>query len=452
VIGRRTFTAGIVSAAAAPVLGCDANTPRVVSPSVAATAAVGEPAKDTERDEAGHDAYLELRGFCDGVAAVDAVELGERRALVATALSAARADALVVEAGTNLEYLTGLRWRPSERPVLGILAADGTMRYVAPAFEHHTLMERLPPDAEVIDWAEHTGAYADAGTALRRATGEKRPRVLLDPDMRAFVSAGLNHAVPRSSIDIAFFTALRAVKTPQELARMRRANEATKASLALVAPRVNPGMRESEVATMVREAQLAAGLQGIWVLSLAGPNAAFPHGTRHERVIEEGDLILVDTGGSLHGYQSDITRTWAVGKPSEAARRAYDAVHSAQARAFEIIHAGVAAGDVDAAARAVISEAGFGAGYSAFTHRLGHGIGMRGHEDPYLVKDSPTLLRPGMTFSNEPGVYLPGELGVRIEDIFAVTEGGADVFGPLAGPLDDPFRLARSVVGPSSGP
>lgn len=229
-------------------------------------------------------------------------------------------------------------------------------------------------------------------------------------------------------------------KDDAELARLRRANEATKAALQLVARvGVHEGLRQSELALRVRQAQQRAGLDDVWVLALFGPSAAFPHGTAEDRALAPGELILVDTGGSLHGYRSDITRTWALGTPELEARRAWSVVAAAQRAALALIRPGVRCGDVDAAARAVIEREGFGAGYERFTHRLGHGIGVQVHEHPYLVKDSLRVLEPGMTMSNEPGLYVPGAFGVRIEDIVAVTEDGHEVFGPMVESLDAPF-------------
>lgn len=228
------------------------------------------------------------------------------------------------------------------------------------------------------------------------------------------------------------------IKSAAELACLRRANQATKAALAAVAAHVRAGMRQSDVAALVREAQGAAGLGSIWALVLFGPDAAYPHGTESDRVLVEGDLILVDTGGALHGYCSDITRTWAFGAPDDQQRRIWDIVSEAQRAAMARIRPGVRCSEVAAAARAVVAAAGHGDGYQRFTHRLGHGIGLNVHEHPYLVRGNDLVLAPGMTMSNEPGLYLPGRLGVRIEDIVAVTEDGAEVFGPMAASIDAP--------------
>jgi Xaa-Pro dipeptidase len=181
---------------------------------------------------------------------------------------------------------------------------------------------------------------------------------------------------------------------------------------------------------MMRRAQERLGLSGVWVLPLIGPDAALPHGGPTGRSITKGDLILVDTGGSFQGYQSDNTRTWSFdGPPTADALRGWNTVRDAQKRAYEAMRPGVACGDIDRAARAVIEGAGYGQGYAAFSHRLGHGIGLEGHEEPYLDGGNKLLLAAGMTFSDEPGIYLPGRFGIRLEDIVVVTEDGADHFG-----------------------
>jgi Xaa-Pro dipeptidase len=224
--------------------------------------------------------------------------------------------------------------------------------------------------------------------------------------------------------------ALRGRKDAHELALLRRASELTQLAIAAVARTLRRGDSAAEVARRMHRAQARLGLEGTWVLALVGPSAAFPHGGDQERSIGRGELLLVDTGGSLHGYQSDVTRTWAVEGPVGAEEeRAWNAVRDAQRRAFEAIRPGVPCREIDRVARSTIEAAGFGSGYEALTHRLGHGIGLEGHEDPYFDGGSEVLLEPGMTLSDEPGIYLYGSFGVRLEDIVAVTEAGADHFG-----------------------
>jgi Xaa-Pro dipeptidase len=191
------------------------------------------------------------------------------------------------------------------------------------------------------------------------------------------------------------------------------------------------------VFTALGFALVAAGMVEPWALALVGASASLPHGSRQDRAVAPGDVVLVDTGASLHGYRSDITRTWVVGEPDAAVRRAWQTVAAAQQAAFAASRPGVRTGAVDAAARAVMAEAGYGADDRYFTHRLGHGIGLEVHEPPYLVGGGTTELVPGMTMSNEPGIYVPGSFGVRLEDIVLVTRDGVDVFGPPVGPALD---------------
>jgi Xaa-Pro dipeptidase len=389
---------------------------------------------------AGEDPYAALRGFCDGISPADQAELFERRERLAEAMRRLGLDVLIFEAGLNMRHFSGVRWGRSERPVLYALFADGDQAWTGPAFEEGRLREGIGSDVELAIWQEQVNPY-EACFEMLTKTGKKTRRVGLDPDMRLFVADGVRRAFRGAEFQpgAPAVSAVRMVKTAAELARLRRANEATKAALAHASGLITLGMPESAAKVIIREAQEAAGLRNIWVLALFGPNAAFPHGTSEERSLREGDMVLVDTGGDLHGYQSDITRTWAPAGASDDARRAWDTVLAAQSAALEEIRPGRSCALADAAARGVIAKAGFGAGYEQFTHRLGHGIGIQGHEEPYLRMNNAQLLEAGMTMSNEPGIYRPGAFGVRIEDIVAVTAQGAEVFGPRPHSLERPF-------------
>lgn len=389
----------------------------------------GEPEPSVSAEP--RERWAELAGFCDGVVAPDDAERQGHCERMRAALHDAGLDALVAEAGPTMQHLTGVRWGRSERPFLLVLPRTGPITWLVPAFEQRTAAVQLGDEAVVVAWQEHQSPYTTLADALRSAG--LRGRIAVEPALRSFIVEGLRGAVGSRKVvsGAAVVDAVRMRKQPAELARLRRANEATKAALRLVSERsIEPGMRQSELAAIVREAQRAAGLRDVWVLALFGPNASFPHGTPEDRALAPGDAVLVDTGGSLHGYQSDITRTWVLGEPGTALQKAWDTVARAQRAALATIRPGVRCGDVDAAARAVIDEAGFGPDYRHFTHRLGHGIGRQVHEAPYLVRDSQRVLEPGMTMSNEPGIYIPEGFGVRIEDIVAVTDDGAEVFGP----------------------
>lgn len=383
--------------------------------------------------------FADLAGFCDGVPPIGADERLRRRERAQALLQEHGLSAMLLEAGDSLLYFTGVRWGRSERPLLYLLPARGAPVLVAPAFEDNTLRERAGDALPRLLWHEHESPYPRLAEALRAADSAPGP-IGVDPWTRQFIVDGARAAcgaelVPATPV----LRGCRALKSPAELALLRRASEATKAALKAVAAHVAGGMSEGELAALVHEAQRAAGLSDTWALVLFGANAAFPHGTRGEKRLAPGELVLVDAGGALHDYQSDVTRTWPFGPVSSAQARAWDAVHRAQTAALAEIRPGRPCAAADAAARAVIAAAGYGPDYARFTHRLGHGIGLMTHEDPYLVRDSGEILRATMTMSDEPGIYLPGELGVRLEDIVAVTDGDPEIFGPRAGSIDAPF-------------
>jgi Xaa-Pro dipeptidase len=408
----------------------------------AGCAAPRAPVRTPEGEAGGEgDMFVSLEGLLDDVAGPDAAEHRMHLVRVQEHMREQEVGALVVEAGATMQYLSGVRWGRSERPLLLVVPAEGAPAWVCPAFELRRAREQIGADSEVVTWDEHRSPYARVSQILieRELAGEP---VAVDPDARTFVTMGMADVLGVELLEVTtpVVSACRMVKTPLELQRLRRANEATKIALAAAATHLRPGMRQSELAALVRSAQEAAGLTQVWVLALFGPAAAFPHGTAEDRALEPGELVLVDTGGSLHGYRSDITRTWLpFGSARDEMRRAWETVRRAQLQAMQQIRPGTPCGAVDVAARAVMAEAGYGDGYELFTHRLGHGIGLEVHEPPYLVRDNPLLLQSGMTMSNEPGIYVPGDFGIRIEDIVAVTSDGVEIFGPPIGPFEDPF-------------
>jgi Xaa-Pro dipeptidase len=382
--------------------------------------------------------FPELRGLCDGILAPDLAEWKEHRARVQAAMRSAKIDALVVEPGAGLSYLSGIGWGRSERPFVLVLPALGEPAIVCPAFEERTAIERAS-GLELVLWREHEDPFAELATLVRERAGA-RPRIAIEPSTRRFLASGVARALAGAIVvDDDVLGAARIHKTQAELARLRRANEATKRALASVAERIRIGTPQETIGVWIEQALLATGMVDPWALALVGPNASFPHGTANARDVEDGDVVLIDTGASLHGYRSDITRTFVVGSVDDKVARAWSTVARAQQVAFAKIRPGTRCGDVDAAARAVMAEAGFGGGDKLFTHRLGHGIGLEVHEPPYLVGESDVVLAAGMTMSNEPGLYVPGAFGIRLEDIVVVTETGADVFGPWSGELQ-PLR------------
>jgi Xaa-Pro dipeptidase len=378
--------------------------------------------------------FAELAGSCDGITAPDAAEHEAHRDAVRARMRADDIAAVVLEPCASMAYVGGPPWHRSERPLLLVLPREGPPVILCPAFEQRTVRERVG-DHEIAVWREHEDPFARLGDAF---AGLRSARIAVEPTMRRFVARGLERAWPQATLVADDPIGLcRLHKTPAEIARLRRANEATQKAIAAVQRRVVVGTPQAQVGAWIEQALVAAGLADPWVLALVGPNASFPHGTAEQRDVQPGDAVLVDTGASLFGYRSDITRTFVVGEPSAALRRAWDVVALAQRAALAAIRPGVTTGSVDAAARAVMAEAGFGGDDRYFTHRLGHGIGLEVHEPPYLVGQGTLVLAPGMTMSDEPGIYVPGDFGVRHEDIVLVTESGAEVFGELG-----PARLA----------
>jgi Xaa-Pro dipeptidase len=370
------------------------------------------------------------RGDCQPISAA---ERAARRTRLGSLLAKAGLDAYFCEGGATMTYLAGTSWGRSERAFALAVLADGSHFWICPAFEAEKarLAIEAPdgPGGAIVTWDEHEYAWKPFAAALKSRRAE---RVAVDPGTRCFLAERLRRELGSERVVLGdeVVVGLRGVKDAHELELLRKSNELTQLAIAAVARTVEPGMTGSDVSARMAAAHRKLGMSGPWCLALVGPAAAYPHGENHAVRIGRGDFLLVDTGASYHGYQSDNTRTWTVaGEPGEKQVRAWNAVRDAQRRAFDAIRPGVACREIDRIARDAIAAAGFGSGYQALTHRLGHGIGLEGHEDPYFDGGSEVRLEPGMTLSNEPGVYLYGELGVRLEDIVVVTASGADHFG-----------------------
>lgn len=405
-----------------------------LSAAAAAGTALSAPARAA--DEATPAPIAALQADNDHV---QPITLDERRQRIARAQQLMRQhdlDAVVLSGGSGLLYFTGARWWNSERFFGAVVTRDGEPAWVTPAFEEGRAREKIEVGDDIRAWEEHESPYDLVAGILRdrRATD----RVGIEETVKFVFSDGIARALPAAKIVSAtpVTAGCRAVKDQHELAIMRQANRNTVRAHRAVFQSLETGMTQGQVSALSREAHRRLGMSG-GALVLFGPDAAFPHGTQHPRPLQEGDFVLIDGGGKLHDYSSDITRTQIFGEPSERQRLIWDVVRQAQKAAFETLRPGVEAQAVDAAARKVLDDAGFGPGYSHLTHRLGHGIGLDGHEWTYLVKGNTTRLEPGMTFSNEPGIYIPGEIGVRHEDIVYVTEDGGANFTEWSGSPED---------------
>lgn len=356
--------------------------------------------------------------------------LQKRQAELRAAMEASQIAAVFLGPTLNLTYFTGARWSASERLFGCILFSMGEPAWIAPKFEDLRAGETMT-GGELYTWEEWEDPHVLVAGIFKKRVAEGV--IALDSHLRATHAIRLAQRLGAARVQdaLAVIGNVRAVKSPAERARIGRANELTKTALQQFRSEIlKPGISEPEAAGWLQARQQQLGLKNAWCLALFGPNAAFPHGTRERRTLREGEFALFDTGGELDGYQSDITRTYFAGsRPTERQRKIYQLVRGAQRAALAAARPGIHCGDVDAAARKIITDGGFGPGSKYFTHRLGHGIGLEGHEEPYFFPGNPLILKPGMTLSNEPGIYIPGELGVRIEDIIEITETGAAVLG-----------------------
>src|SRR5262249_45327286 len=338
--------------------------------------------------------------------------------------SSPKFDAVFVAPGTSLYYFTGIRWWPSERLLALLLPRTGDPVFVCPAFEEGRLREQLRFPADVRLWQEDENPTKLAAQALADR-GIRTGRIGIDEttyytffDHFRVAAAGIE-CVSADPVTIG----CRGVKAQHELELMRLACEATCDVFHAVFASLRAGLTQSEVGGLVEAGFSKMNLRGD-ALVLFVPSAALPHGTIKPQSLKEGDVVLIDGGCKLEGYSSDITRTGIFGKPTDKTLRAYELVRGAQNAALDAARAGKLSGSVDDAGGAAITNGNYGPDYRFFTHRLGHGIGLDGHEHPYLVRGSKTVLAPGMTFSNEPGIYIPGEFGIRCEDDMVITADG----------------------------
>ncbi|HYL68794.1 MAG TPA: Xaa-Pro peptidase family protein [Candidatus Limnocylindria bacterium] len=372
-------------------------------------------------------AFEKLQPLGDRVKPIRAEEFQARVARAQQLMSEAkpRFDALYVTPGTSLEYFTGIRWWPSERHLAFILPRQGNPILIGPGFEEGRLHEQLRWPIAVRVWQEDEDPYAltakwlsERGMATGRIGVEETTRyAFLDGLRGAARSAEFVSADPVT-------VGCRAQKSEHELELMRLACSATFDVYRATFASIREGITQREVGDLVTRGYEKMGLSG-YAIVLFGPAAALPHGTREDQFLRDGVGVLIDGGTSVEGYQSDITRTGVFGKPTAKLASAFEIVRKAQAAALGAAAAGKECGSVDDAARRVITDAGFGPGYKYFTHRVGHGIGMDGHEWPYLVRGNRTILKAGMTFSDEPGIYVPGDYGLRCEDLMVITDSGA---------------------------
>ena len=353
-------------------------------------------------------------------------------------------DAVLMLGGTSLVYFTNVRWWNSERLFAAVLPAKGEAFYVCPGFEEDRAREQIANgpggnNADVRTWQEDEDPYRLVAAGLKDR-GISSGRIGIEERTTFVFSDGVAKAAPQVSIASAIpvTAGCRMIKTSHELDLMRLANQVTLQAYQAVYKSLQPGMSQYDFANLIEAAYSKLGFRGEASVNV-GEASALPHGSAKPQIIREGTIVLIDDGCSVEGYQSDISRTFVLGKPADKMRKVFDIVHRAQSAALKQARPEVEAQSVDAAARQLIADAGYGPDYKYFTHRVGHGIGMDGHEWPYLVRGNTIKLRPGMAFSDEPGIYIRGEFGVRLEDDMYITENGAELFTPQSPSLEDPF-------------
>lgn len=427
---RRTFLASATTLGAGLAVG-------VREVGAAAIEAPTQPSSDLP------PAIRALRPMRDGVVPIS---VGERQGRIerATRLMRDRGiDALMLTGGTSMVYFTGIEWGISERLLAAFLPVRGRPFLITPKFEEERAMEQvaLGPmrgGADIYAWEEHEDPYALVARALRDR-GLTTATIACEETVRFQFSHGIARLAAVTVVDGTPITAgCRMIKDAHEIALMRHASAVTLVAYEAAWKSLREGMTQDEFARLVGQAHQRLGYVGGAGVQV-GPYSALPHGSATPQVIREGSILLIDGGCKVEGYSSDISRTFVLGRPTQKMKDLFELERRAQTAALQAARPGVPCEAVDAAARKVIVDAGYGPDYRFFSHRVGHGMGMDGHEWPYLVRGNTLPLAPGMVFSDEPGIYLPGEFGIRLEDDMVITESGAELFTPQSESLERPF-------------
>ena len=384
------------------------------------------------------------------------ITLEERQARVDKAqrlMTDNKLDALVMIGGSSLQYFSNINWWNSERLFVMVLPAKGEPFFVSPAFEKDRALEQIArgpagKSPHLFTWQEDESPYETVAFGMKER-GVATGHLGLEEQVKFVFADGLGQALPGAKIGsaTAVTDGCRMIKSPAELALMQLANDVTLQAYEAAWKMLREGMTQNDFAGLVSAAHAKLGFTGGAGVQV-GEYSALPHGSIQPQTVREGTILLIDGGCTVEGYNSDISRTFVLGKPTEKMKQVFDIVHRAQAAALAAARPSVPCDAVDAAARKVIVDAGYGPGFKYFTHRLGHGIGLDGHEWPYLIKQNTLVqdgnsiaLLPKMTFSDEPGIYIPGEFGVRLEDDMHITESGAQLFTPQSFSLEEPFRV-----------
>ncbi|MFC3580672.1 M24 family metallopeptidase [Sphingomonas hylomeconis] len=383
-----------------------------------------------------------LRDITGGTRPIGTAERTARLARAQALMRANGIGAVLIEPGSSLIYSTGVRWSRSERLTCAILPVEGEPCIVTPFFEEPSVRESLGINAEVRVWQEDQNPLAVVAGFLRDRKLAARP-IGIEETMRFFAVDALQHVLPDARIVTAnpVVRGCRMIKTAAEIALMQAATEVTIAAYRWTYPRIEKRMTNRDIAALMNAATRKLGADPEFELVLVGEAAAYPHGSRQPQIVTDGGIVLMDCGCTVQGYQSDVSRTFVHGRPSKAQRKVWGEVAQGQQVAFAAARIGTAAGQVDDAVRHYYTGLGYGPDYTlpGLSHRTGHGIGMDGHEPVNLVRGEATKLAAGMCFSNEPGLYLPGKFGVRLEDCFHMTAAGPQWFSTPPASIDAPL-------------
>jgi len=387
----------------------------------------------------------DLSGLSDLTGGAVPIQPAERAARLARAQGLMKANgigAVLIEPGSSMVYFTGVEWWRSERLTAAILPVEGEPCIVTPFFEEPSVRQTLAVPAEVRVWQEDQNPLGVVAGFLRDRKLAGRP-VGIEETARFFAFDGLAHVLPGAKLVSAnpVVRGCRMRKSAAEIALMQLATQVTLAAYRWTYDRVERGMTGAEIGALMNAATRKLGGAPEFALALIGPAAALPHGSREVVRVADGQVVLMDCGCAVQGYQSDVSRTWVHGTASTAQRTVWDQVARGQQVAFAAARIGAAAGSVDDAVRRYYESQGYGPGYRlpGLSHRTGHGIGLDGHEPVNLVHGETTRLAAGMCFSDEPGLYLPGKFGVRLEDCFHMTDAGPRWFSTPPTSIDAPL-------------
>jgi Xaa-Pro dipeptidase len=372
-------------------------------------------------------AASDLKSLTTNIIPIGRAERAARIAKAQRLMKANNIGAILIEPGSSLDYFTGVQWWRSERLTCAVIPVEGEPCIVTPFFEEPSVRESLGVAAEVRVWQEDESPIAQVVAFLKSRKLDTRP-VGIEETVRFFASHGLARALPAAKIVSAnpVVRGCQMIKTPAEIALMQVAADITVAAINHTIPRIEPGMTPAIISAMINAATTAMGGTPEFALVLLGEASAYPHGSGKPQQVRPREPILMDCGCTVGGYQSDISRTVVLSGATAEQSKVFGHMQEGQRIAFAAAQIGRTAGSVDDAVRTYYEKLGYGPRYKlpGLSHRTGHGIGMDGHEPVNLVHGETTRLAPGMCFSNEPGLYLPGKFGIRIEDCFHMTENG----------------------------